>query len=144
MAVYLSIKLIKVCLVREIAVLNADLLSEVYGPNTFNRVGASKEIIRIYKVCIVDMYHFLLFSLVEQYFLAVFVSFQVSALLLISAIALWLDQLVNTDNAIAGMTYHKNLYLALSIFTLAVRFPLKYFDSVIRSHIGFGSVDHHG
>ncbi|KAJ7364087.1 hypothetical protein DFH08DRAFT_838308 [Mycena albidolilacea] len=89
MAVYLSIKLIK-----------------VYGPNTFNRVGASKEIIRIYK-----------------YFLAVFVSFQVAALLLISAIALWLDQMVNTDNAISGMTYHKNIYLALSIFTLAILVP---------------------
>jgi len=89
LAIYLSLKLIK-----------------VYGPNTFNRVGAPKEIIRIYK-----------------YFLAVFVSFQLAALLLISAICLWLDQLVNRDNAISGMTYHKSLYLALSIFTLAVLIP---------------------
>jgi len=89
LAAYLSRKLIK-----------------VYGPNTFNRVGASKEIIRIYK-----------------YFLAVFVSFQLAALLLISAICLWLDQLVNRDNAVSGTTYHKALYLTLSIFTLAVLVP---------------------
>jgi len=89
LAIYLSLKLIK-----------------VYGPNTFNRVGAPKEIVRVYK-----------------YFLAVFVSFQLSALLLISAVALWLDQMVNRDNAISGMTYHKNLYLALSIFTLAILVP---------------------
>lgn len=89
LAVYLSMKLIK-----------------VYGPNTFNRVGASAEIIRVYK-----------------YFLAVFVSFQVSALLLISAICLWLDQMVNRDNALSGLTYHKPLYIALSIFTLAILVP---------------------
>jgi hypothetical protein len=89
LALYLSMKLIK-----------------VYGPNTFNRIGASAEIIRVYK-----------------YFLAVFVSFQVSALLLISAICLWLDQMVNRDNALSGMTYHKPLYIALSIFTLAILIP---------------------
>ncbi|KAJ7650226.1 hypothetical protein FB45DRAFT_887343 [Roridomyces roridus] len=89
MAIYLSVKLIK-----------------VYGPHTFNRVGAPKEIIRIYK-----------------YFLAVFVSFQVSALLLISAVCLWLDQLLDRNNAISGMTWHKPLYVALSIFTLAILIP---------------------
>jgi len=89
LSLYLSLKLIK-----------------VYGSNTFNRVGASKEIIRIYK-----------------YFLAVFVSFQVAALLLISAVSLWLDQMVNRDNALSGMTYHKPVYIALSIFTLAVLIP---------------------
>ncbi|KAJ7756487.1 hypothetical protein DFH07DRAFT_820746 [Mycena maculata] len=89
LAVYLSMKLIK-----------------VYGPNTFNRVGASKEIIRIYK-----------------YFLAVFVSFQLAALLLISAVCLWLDQMVDRDNAFSGLTYHKSLYVALSIFTLAILIP---------------------
>jgi len=89
LAFYLSMKLIK-----------------VYGPNTFNRVGASKEIIRIYK-----------------YFLAVFVSFQLAALLLISTVCLWLDQMVNRDNAISGMTYHKNLYIILSIITLAILIP---------------------
>jgi len=89
LAVYLSMKLIK-----------------VYGPNTFNRVGAPKEIIRIYK-----------------YFLAVFVSFQVAALLLISAVCLWLDQMVNRDNAFSGLTYYKSLYVALSIFTLSVLIP---------------------
>jgi len=81
-------------------------LIKVYGPNTFNRVGASKEIIRIYK-----------------YFLAVFVSFQLSALLLISAVGLWLDQMVNRNNAISGMPFRKNLYIALSIFTLAILIP---------------------
>jgi len=81
-------------------------LIKVYGPNTFNRVGASKEIIRVYK-----------------YFLAVFVSFQLSALLLISAVGLWLDQMVNRNNAISGMPFRKNLYIALSIFTLAILIP---------------------
>jgi len=89
LALYLSRKLIK-----------------VYGPNTFNRVGAPKDIIRIYK-----------------YFLAVFVSFQLAALLLISAVALWLDQMVNRDNAISGMTYHRTLYIVLSICTLAILVP---------------------
>jgi len=89
LAIYLSIKLIK-----------------VYGANTFNRVGAPKAIIRIYK-----------------YFLAVFVSFQLAALLLISAICLWLDQMINPDNAMSVNTYHKNIYLALSIFTLAILIP---------------------
>ncbi|KAJ7678857.1 hypothetical protein DFH06DRAFT_1165035 [Mycena polygramma] len=89
LAIYLSLKLIK-----------------VYGPNTFNRVGAPKEIIRVYK-----------------YFLAVFVSFQLAALLLISTVCLWLDQMVNRDNAISGMTYHKNLYIGLSIATLVVLVP---------------------
>ncbi|KAJ6576527.1 hypothetical protein DFH09DRAFT_1149585 [Mycena vulgaris] len=89
LAAYLSMKLIK-----------------VYGPNTFNRVGAPKEIIRIYK-----------------YFLAVFVSFQLAALLLISVVCLWLDQMVNRDNAISGTTYHKPVYIALSIFTLAILIP---------------------
>ncbi|KAJ7170734.1 hypothetical protein C8R43DRAFT_1149934 [Mycena crocata] len=81
-------------------------LIEVYGPNTFNRVGAPKEIIRIYK-----------------YFLAVFVSFQLSALLLISVVCLWLDQMVNRDNAISGMTFHRTLYIGLSIATLALLVP---------------------
>jgi len=89
LAIYLSMKLIK-----------------VYGPNSFNRVGAPKEIIRIYK-----------------YFLAVFVSFQVAALLLISVVCLWLDQMVNRDNAIAGVTYHKTLYIVLSAITLALLVP---------------------
>jgi len=89
LAAYLSTKLIK-----------------VYGPNTFNRVGAPKEIIRIYK-----------------YFLAVFVSFQLAALLLISVVCLWLDQMVNRDNALSGLTYHKTLYIVLSICTLALLIP---------------------
>ncbi|KAJ7030469.1 hypothetical protein C8F04DRAFT_1113775 [Mycena alexandri] len=81
-------------------------LTKIYGPNTFNRVGAPKEIIRIYK-----------------YFLAVFVSFQLAALLLISVVCLWLDQMVNRDNAIGGVTYHKTLYVVLSIITLALLVP---------------------
>ncbi|KAJ6619810.1 hypothetical protein B0H10DRAFT_1148958 [Mycena sp. CBHHK59/15] len=90
LAIYLSMKLIK-----------------VYGPNTFNRVGAPKDIIRIYK-----------------YFLAIFVSFQLAALLLISVVCLWLDQMLNRDNALAGsVTYHRPLYIALSIFTLAILVP---------------------
>lgn len=89
LAIYLSMKLIK-----------------VYGAHTFNRVGAPKEIIRIYK-----------------YFLAVFVSFQLAALLLISAVCLWLDQMVNRDNAISGITYHKTLYIVLSGITLALLVP---------------------
>jgi len=89
LAVYLSIKLIK-----------------VYGPNTFNRVGAPPHIVRIYK-----------------YFLAGFVSFQVSALFLISVVCLWLDQMVNRDNAMSEFTKHKNLYIALSIFTLVILIP---------------------
>lgn len=56
-------------------------------------------------------------------FLAVFVSFQVAALMLISAVSLWLDQMVNRDNAISEMTYWKTLYLVLSIFTLAILVP---------------------
>lgn len=63
-----------------------------------------------------------IYLVVQQYFLAVFVSFQLAALLLISAVCLWLDQMVNRDNAISGLTYHKTLYVALSIFTLAVRY----------------------
>ncbi|KAJ7285050.1 hypothetical protein C8J57DRAFT_1290289 [Mycena rebaudengoi] len=90
LAIYLSLKLIK-----------------VYGANTFNRVGAPKEIIRIYK-----------------YFLACFVSFQLSALLLISSVCLWLDKLLNRENAVAGpMTYHRPLYIALSIITLVLLVP---------------------
>ncbi|KAJ7104094.1 hypothetical protein B0H15DRAFT_808468 [Mycena belliarum] len=89
LAAYLSAKLIK-----------------VYGPNTFNRVGAPKEIIRIYK-----------------YFLAIFVSFQVAALLLISVVCLWLDQMVNHDNAMSGMTHHRVLYIALSVTTLVILIP---------------------
>ncbi|KAJ7274343.1 hypothetical protein B0H12DRAFT_1007129, partial [Mycena haematopus] len=84
-------------------------LIKVYGPNTFNRVGAPKEIIRVYK-----------------YFLAVFVSFQLSALLLISAVCLWLDQMVDPNNAISGMRSRKTLYIALSVFTLVVLlFPFR-------------------
>ncbi|KAF7312377.1 hypothetical protein MIND_00251000 [Mycena indigotica] len=81
-------------------------LIKVYSANTFNRVGAPPAIIRIY-----------------NYFLAVFVSFQVSALLLVSVICLWLDQLVNRDNAMSGFTFHRTLYLALSIFTLVFLIP---------------------
>ncbi|KAF7327699.1 hypothetical protein MKEN_00349400 [Mycena kentingensis (nom. inval.)] len=83
-------------------------LIKVYGVNTFNRVGAPPAIIRIYK-----------------YFLAVFVSFQISGLMLISAVSLWLDQMVNRDNAMSSdnFTYHRSLYLALSIFTLAILVP---------------------
>jgi len=89
LAVYLSIKLIK-----------------VYGPHTFNRVGAPPHIVRIYK-----------------YFLGGFVSFQVSALFLISVVCLWLDQMVNRDNAMSGFTKHKNVYIALSIITLVILIP---------------------
>jgi len=81
-------------------------LIKVYGANTFNRVGAPPAIIRIY-----------------NYFLATFVSFQVSALLLISTICLWLDQIVNRDNAMSGFTFHRNLYIALCIFTLVFLIP---------------------
>ncbi|KAK7033170.1 hypothetical protein R3P38DRAFT_3313235 [Favolaschia claudopus] len=89
LALYLSRKLIK-----------------IYGLNTFNRVGAPPEIIRVYK-----------------YFLGVFVSFQLSALLLISAVALWLDQIVNPNNAFSQMTIHKTLYIGISVTTLALLVP---------------------
>ncbi|KAJ7067005.1 hypothetical protein C8F01DRAFT_1119953 [Mycena amicta] len=87
------------------AYLSAKLV-KIYAANTFNRVGAPPAIIRIY-----------------HYFLAVFVSFQISALLLVSVVCLWLDQMINRDNAMSGFTYHRNLYIALSIFTLVFLVP---------------------
>jgi len=98
----LSLNVIALCL----GIYLSRKLVKVYAANMFNRVGAPKEIIRIYK-----------------YFLAVFVSFQLSALLLISAVCLWLDQLVDPNNAISGMHSRKTLYVALSITTLSLLIP---------------------
>ncbi|KAF7312374.1 hypothetical protein MIND_00250700 [Mycena indigotica] len=47
----------------------------------------------------------------------------VSALLLISVVCLWLEQIVNHDNAISSLTLHRNLYIALSVFTLVYLVP---------------------
>ncbi|CAK5269355.1 unnamed protein product [Mycena citricolor] len=88
-SIYLTVKLIK-----------------IYGPNTFNRVGAPKHIIRIY-----------------NYFLAVFVSFQLAAFLLVAMVCLWLDQMLDKGNAIGDSTFHRPLYIALSICTLALLTP---------------------
>jgi len=83
-------------------------LIKVYGLNTFNRVGAPPAIIRIYK-----------------YFLAVFVSFQIAGLMLISVVCLWLDQMINPDNAMSSdsFTYHRSLYIGVSVATLAILIP---------------------
>nr|GAT60702.1 predicted protein [Mycena chlorophos] len=89
-----------------LAIYLSSKLIKIYSANTFNRVGAPPAIIRVYR-----------------YFLATFVSFQLSALLLVSTVCLWLDQMVNRDNAMSGFTFHRTLYIALSIFTLVFLVP---------------------
>ena len=70
----------------------------------FDRVGAPDHVIKLYRL-----------------FLGLFTCLQLAVYLLVTSVALWVDQLVN--GAIARISSHTTVYLALFTFTLVAFIP---------------------
>ncbi|KAH9948515.1 hypothetical protein B0H21DRAFT_820997 [Amylocystis lapponica] len=79
-------------------------LIKAFNSATIRRVGPPPEILRIYR-----------------YFLAIFVFLQLSVFFMLTAICLWIDQLVNS--AIRFLSHHTPIYDALFIFTIVTLVP---------------------
>ncbi|OCH91309.1 hypothetical protein OBBRIDRAFT_753300 [Obba rivulosa] len=79
-------------------------LVKVYSKSTFQRVGPPIAIVRIYR-----------------YFLAIFVLLQLSAFFLVTAMSLWVDQLLNSP--IEVISSHTGIYDALFLFTVLTLIP---------------------
>jgi len=79
-------------------------LLKVYKTHSFKSLGAPPKIIRIYK-----------------YFMAVLVCLQLSVFLLLTSMALWLNQLMAT--AIAKISLHTSIYDGVLLFTTILLIP---------------------